>query len=131
MLKREFKSKVVRMVFLLLAMTAAEIFAASVFLWFLQLILGLKIGGLDWAYLFWHASPALLLFAMFVTAFVLAWRSRTASVPLTLISLFVAMFCFFYDTSHQNYQIQTNDGSGCKHLYVTWYWYDDSHDPNR
>ena len=106
-------------------------FAMSAFLWILQLFVGLKIGGLDWAYLFQHATPAFLLFALFLAAFILACRSRILAVPVLVVSLVTAASIFFYDTSHHYYQIQSNDGTGCRHLYVTWFWYDDSHDPKR
>ncbi len=131
MFERQLKSNGVRVITAVLATLGATHFAGSVFLWLVGLWAGYKLGSLDWVYFSRHAGPAVLLFGAFVTGIVLAWRSRALAVPVTIASIVTAVLCFIYDTSHHHYQIQSNDGSGCKHSYVTWYWYDDSHDPNR
>jgi hypothetical protein len=131
MFQRQIKSKAVRLLVLILACCGAAHFALSVYLWLTQVSVGLKSHTFDWTYFFTHSAPAYLLFALFVGASVLAWRSRFVAIPLTLVSLFLAAGCFLYDARHHYYQIQVMTESGCEHAYLAWIWYDDRHDPER
>lgn len=131
MFKREIKSKPVQLAVLIVAICGVAHFAFSVALWLMQFGVAFKSRSFDWGYFFTHSFTAFLLFALFVVATVLAWRSRLVAIPVTLVSLLVAVSCFFYDARHHLYQIQVMTESGCEHAYLTWIWYDDSKDPNR
>lgn len=133
---RRFESRNVRWLFLGLAGAGLFHFAISVLAWGLGLYLAVKKvnphWGVQWSYFLYHATPAVILFAAFVAAFVLAWRFRALAAPVTLVSILTAMLCFGYDARHANYQIQEMDvGTGCSHTYYTWWWYDDVNNPNR
>lgn len=136
MSERRLESRRVRWLFLGLAGAGLFHFAISLFCWCLGLYVAVRMEnprvGVGWSYFFYHASPAVILFAAFVTAFVLAWRFRPLAAPVTLVSILTAMVCFGYDARHANYQIQEMYvGTGCTHFYYTWWWYDDIHNPNR
>ena len=131
MFQRQIKSKPGRLLVLFLACCGAAHFALSVTLWLMQINIGLKSRSFDWSYFFAHSATAYLLFALFIVASVMAWRSRFVAIPLTVVSLFLAAGCFLYDTRHHYYQIQVMTESGCEHAYLTWIWYDDRHDPDK
>jgi hypothetical protein len=72
-------------------------------------------------------GPAVLLFALFVTAAILAANRRRVAVTLFGAGLMAVAVACWYDFTYGGPQITFNalDGKGCHHAYWTWWWYED------
>lgn len=114
---------------MIIAAAGAIHFVVALFFWGCMLAMVVpEPGGLrriDWAGL-WPAFAAIVFFVVFLTVIVMAWRRRKSAIVLLALAIAGATASFFYDTSHNRYQIQVMTiHEGCKHVYFNWWWYDD------
>ena len=76
---------------------------------------------------FLNAIPAIVLFLLFITAFIFAFRELKSSVYVLILAIFLGITSFTYDASTRNYQMHvesmTGQNQGGTFKYFTWWWY--------
>ena len=104
-------------------------FAVSLLLWGIALFVAHKQSQnspQNWNE-FLKAIPALMLFLLFITAFICIRRGVKASVCIFITSLVLTIGAFTYDISNRNYQMHvenmSGDNQGGTFKYFTWWWY--------
>lgn len=137
MMQTRFKLGWTRLVVLCFAAIGLLHFSIAGLFWGMGVLIpvfkfGVKGSRTDWAYVFAHATPCFVFLVLFAIAVILALRHRLVSTVILAVALASSAFSFLYDARHHYYQIQAFGGSeGCSHTYITWWWYDDRHDPTR
>ena len=73
-----------------------------------------------------HCGSAVLLFALFVTAAILAARRKRIAGALLGLGVLAAAAACWHDLTYSGPQMRYNnlDAQGCHYIYWTWWWYD-------
>jgi hypothetical protein len=121
----QFSSRRSRLVALVIAALALAHFALSVILWTLFAGKGF-IRRSDWP----QICSAIVLLAVFIVAFCLAWRGLRISRFLILGAFILAAMCFWHDIGRQRYQLRgwlAQGNNNYDFTYLTWWWYEERH----
>jgi ABC-type proline/glycine betaine transport system permease subunit len=108
-------------------------FAVSLSLWGMSFFIACKISqdatrnsSQNWNE-FLNAIPAVVLFLLFIMAFIFGFRGLKSSACVLVLAVLLAVASFTYDVSTRNYQMHveslTGDNQGGTFKYFTWWWY--------
>jgi hypothetical protein len=99
---------------------------------------------LSWGMLFWvacklskngsvecktfiYSIPAVILFILFIGAFILARRESRFTLQILILAVILLIGAFVYDAVNRNYQFHAENMAGDNHggtfKYCTWWWY--------
>lgn len=99
--------------------------------WALAILVAAKSEGSDWPYIVRHIISLVFLLGLFLGALLVAWRAQKYALVPFVAAVLCTIALFLHDVWQHDYQIGVTREDGCKHIYITWWWYDDSWDPNR